>query len=260
LKSALEKTMTPGTSNDGKEEFFTYPFSNPKSPKKLLMAALFVLANFVIPILPGFILSGYNLEIQRKFVLHGVLELPEWTNLGKYFKDGAKAFAISCLYSLPILFFFLIGFSIIILPLVILDLGTLGQGEISPEFVIITGIISLAGLLFLGLVMLLSIVSGFVIPAAITHFAVKGKFSAAFNISEWWVVFRKNFSDYLIAYIIMIVIGILSSLLVQILSFTIVLCMLIPVLYCAIMVYTMLISAGLLAKAYRGGLEKTGEG
>jgi len=161
---------------------------------------------------------------------------------------------------LPVVFIALLGFAIVLLPGILLDVDVIGQSEASPGNVLITGILSLAGLIVCGLVILLSLILGFVLPAAVTHFAVKGHFSAAFDISEWWPILRNNISDFVIAYIILIVIGIFSALISQVLSFTIVLCLLVPILLCAVSVYTMFLTSGLFAKAYLGGLEKYTEG
>ena len=242
------------------EDIFTYPFSDPKSSKKLLIGILLMLANLVIPILPLFVVIGYSMEIRRRLVLKGNLEMPDWGDWGRYFKDGAKAFAIGLLFMLPVVFIALLGFAIVLLPGILLDVDVIGQSEASPGNVLITGILSLAGLIVCGLVILLCLILGFVLPAAVTHFAVKGYFSAAFNISEWWPILRNNISDFVIAYIILIVIGIFSALISQVLSFTIVLCLLVPILLCAVSVYTMFLTSGLFAKAYLGGLEKYTEG
>ncbi len=237
------------------EDVFTYPFSDPKSPKKLLIAALLALGNFVIPILPGLILEGYMLEIRRRFVIKGNLELPEWTNWGRYLSNGANAFVIGLIFLLPVLFLALVGFMVVLIPGALLDSHAISRYGNTPWIVLVSGVLSLAGLALLGIMILLGIAAGLVLPAAVTHFIVKERFSAAFNISEWWAIFRHNFADFLIAYILLIIISILSILIVQMLSLTIVLCFLVPLAGCVIAVYSLFISTGLFGRAYLGGLE-----
>lgn len=248
--------MTTSFRKSSIEDIFTYPFSQPKSSKKLVISVLLMLSNLVIPFLPMFFLLGYMMEIRRRLVLKGSLDLPEWTEWGRYFVDGAKVFAIGFLYMLPIIFLALAGFAVIFFPGLVLDVNAISEGDVSPGIVLITGILSIAGLIVCGLIVILGLILGFVLPAAITHFAVKGRFAAAFNIGEWWAILRNNATDFLIAYIILFVIGILSALLAQILSLTIVLCLFIPFLQSIISVYSMYISSGLFAKAYLTGLEK----
>lgn len=249
--------MTTGLRKGGLEDVFSFPVSDSKSTNKLFILALITLASFFIPLLPWFVLYGYLLEIERRLVKKGHLELPEWTNLGRFFVDGAKASAIAVLYNLPVVLLILVGFAVVFVPAFFLaGSESLEIVDSSPLAVILAGIITLGGFIGFSLMMALAIAVNFILPAAVTHFAVKGKFRAAFRMHEVLAIIRNNFFDYLIAYVILLVIGIFSALIVQILSLTIVLCVLIPFIQSAISGYTMLLYAALFSKSYRGGLEK----
>ena len=249
--------MTTGLRKGGLEDVFSYPVSDSKSTNKLLILALITLAGFIIPLLPWFILYGYMLEIERKLVQMGHLELPEWNNWGRYFVDGAKASAIALLYNLPLILLMLVGFVVVFIPgFLLVGTESLDIFNSSPLAVILAGLISLGGFIGFSLIVILALALNFILPAAVTHFAVHGEFKAAFRMHEVLAIVRRNFFDYLIAYVILVVIGIFSALIVQILSLTIVLCVLIPFIQSAITAYSMLLYAALFSKSYRAGLEK----
>lgn len=246
--------MTPALRQSGMEDIFTFPFSDPKSPKKLLIAVLLMLAGFVIPFLPVFVLYGYMLEMRRRLILDKNPRLPEWDRWGKYFKDGAKACAIVFLYMLPVLLLALIGFAVVFIPGFVLADHGYEMNESDPTVVFGTGLISLAGVVGLGITMLMGAIIVFLLPAAVTHFAVKGRIRHAFRFGEWWSILRGSVADFLIAFILLVMIGIFSVLLAQILSLTVVLCALVPFIQSIITVYGMFVLSGQIAKAYKGGL------
>ncbi|MEM5773801.1 MAG: DUF4013 domain-containing protein [Anaerolineaceae bacterium] len=249
--------MTTGLRKGELEDVFSYPISDSKSKNKLFILSLITLASFFIPLAPWFILYGYMLQIERDLVQTGRLELPEWTNWGRFLVDGAKATGIVLLYNLPLILLILVGFVVVFIPGFLLAGGeSLEIVDSSPWAVILAGIVTLGGFVGFSLMMIIAIGLNFILPAAVTHFAVQGQFKAAFRMHEVLAIVRRNFYDYLIAYVILVVISIFSALIVQILSLTIVLCVLIPFIQSAISAYTLLLYAGLFAKAYRGGLEK----
>lgn len=249
--------MSTTNTTQGIGESFSFPFEDPEWAQKLFIAALLMLANFLVPIIPVFFLAGYGLEIMRGVVLgDGRSRLPPWRDWGRLFMDGLSLFGISLLYMLPVILFALIGFGLMFLPTLLVGFISSGQEEVSTILVLIPVLGTLAGVFVLGLVTLLAILLGLALPLAYLHFAVKGRFRAAFNFSEWWRVVRINFTDFLIAYAVVLVISILSGLLMQLLSLTVILCLVIPILQSFVSVYTLLVYASLFGQAYRNGLEK----
>jgi hypothetical protein len=249
--------MTALSTSQGIGDSFSYPFEDPQWAQKLLIALLLVLANFIVPIIPALFLAGYGLEIMRGIVLgDGKPSLPAWVDWGRLFVDGAKIFGIGLLYMLPVILFSLLGFGLILLPTMLVGLITSGGEEISNLVVLIPLLGSIGGVIVLGLAILFSIVLGLALPLAYVHFAIQGKFAAAFHINEWWQVARANFTDFLIAYAIILVFSILSGIIMQLLSLTVILCLLIPILQSMVTVYSLLIYTSLFAQAYRTGLEK----
>lgn len=249
--------MSTISTSQGIGDAFSYPFEDPQWGQKVLIAVLLMLANFILPVIPMLFLSGYGLEIMRNIVLgDGRPALPAWRDWGRLLVDGASLFGIAILYLLPVFVIAMVGFGLMFLPTVFVGLLSAGQEEVSGLLVVIPLLSSLGGVVVLGIVTLLSIVLSLALPLAYAHFAVKGKFAAAFRINEWWQIVRANFTDFLIAYAVILVFGILSGILIQLLSLTIVLCLLIPILQSALSVYSIFIYNAMVAQAYRAGLEK----
>jgi hypothetical protein len=71
------------------------------SPEDLHISRAFMLASLLI--VPFFFVLGYQLEIVRSVAAGEDRVLPEWTNLGKMFKEGASLFLIGLVYSIPVL-------------------------------------------------------------------------------------------------------------------------------------------------------------
>jgi hypothetical protein len=80
---------------------FTYFLEDKRWPQKAVIGVLFMLASLLI--VPFFFVLGYQLEIVRSVAAGEDRVLPEWTNLGKMFKEGASLFLIGLVYSIPVL-------------------------------------------------------------------------------------------------------------------------------------------------------------
>jgi hypothetical protein len=88
-------------------QLLTFPFKAEDANKKILIGSLLVLAGFIIPIIPFFFVFGYAAKISKRITSgDGKLTLPEWTDWGTLFKDGARLFGIYLVYSLPAIFVF----------------------------------------------------------------------------------------------------------------------------------------------------------
>ena len=80
---------------------FTYFIEDKRWPQKALIGTLFMLASLLI--VPFFFVLGYELEIVRSVAAGDDRALPEWTNLGRMFKEGASLFLIGLVYSIPVI-------------------------------------------------------------------------------------------------------------------------------------------------------------
>jgi hypothetical protein len=83
----------------------------------------------------------------------------------------------------------------------------------------------------------------------------KDSFGAAFQINEWWPIFRANLGGFILSYLIIIGVSMIYTLAVQALYFTFILCCTIPILAGIFGFYLYLISSEIFAQAYRLGLE-----
>jgi len=80
---------------------FTFFLQDPHWPSKVVIGTLFMLASILV--VPYFFVLGYQLAIVRSVAWGNDGLLPEWTGLGRMFKDGAALFLISLIYAVPML-------------------------------------------------------------------------------------------------------------------------------------------------------------
>jgi len=106
---------------------FTYFIEDKRWPQKAVIGTLFMLASLLI--VPFFFVLGYELEIVRSVAAGDDHTLPEWTNLGKMFKEGASLFLIGLVYSIPVI---IVAAGVSALGLVV---GEPGQGGLRGLFI-----------------------------------------------------------------------------------------------------------------------------
>ena len=178
-----------------------YVFEDQKWTNKLLIGMLVS----IIPIV-NFALLGWVIDIMRNVSRREPLPLPEWGDFGDKFVKGAILFVVGLIYSLPAL---LLTCPLLILPFTRGDFGRDGQQAVASLFVgttlALSCVIALYGLLL-----------SFLMPAIYLNFARKGTFGACFEFGEIWRIMSRNLSDYIVAWLIIIVIGIGASFLIGI--------------------------------------------
>ncbi|WP_229727245.1 DUF4013 domain-containing protein [Haloarcula argentinensis] len=171
-----------------------------------------VLLVFFFLLIPVFAFNGYLLRVIGTTV-EGESEPPAWDDWGGLIIDGIKFSIVGLVYSIvPIVAIFGIGS-------VLLGLG--GAAGNSGG-----GIIAGFGLMtFLLLIPVLFLVY-YIVPAALANMAVEGSLGAAFDFS-----LLKNVvltSDYFIAVLMPIVVGIITNLISNILAVTVIGLVLVP--------------------------------
>jgi hypothetical protein len=173
-----------------------YVFEDQKWTNKLLIGMLVS----IVPIV-NFALLGWVVDIMRNVSQRQVTPLPEWDNFGDKFVKGAILFVAGLIYSLPML---LITCPVVFLPFMRGDLSQSGQQAATSMFVgttlLLTCAIAIYGLLL-----------SFLFPAIYLNFARKGTFAACFQFGEIWRIMSKNLGDYIVSWLIIIVIGIAVS-------------------------------------------------
>ncbi len=176
-----------------------YVFEDQKWTNKLLIGMLVS----IVPII-NFALLGWVIDIMRNVSRREPLPLPEWDDFGEKFIKGAILFVVGLIYSLPVL---LIVCPMMFLPFLRGDIGQDGRQAITSMFVgttlALTCVISLYGLLL-----------SFLMPAIYLNFARKGTFSACFEFGEIWRSMSRNLGDYIVAWLIIIVVGVAVTFLI----------------------------------------------
>src|SRR5947207_15638989 len=96
---------------------FTYVFDDPRWMPKVGIGGLFILASFFI--IGVFFVYGYLARLVRN-VINGLQHpLPEWDDLGEYFSEGLKLFAVAIIYAIPLV----IVVCIAVVPAIVIGAG-----------------------------------------------------------------------------------------------------------------------------------------
>ncbi len=241
---------------------YKYPFADPRWFQKMLVGALLILASMIIWLIPSVFVAGYLYRIARRIINEdGQAALPEWDDWGKLFVDGIKLVGISFIYSLPMLICFLVAYAMIFIPYIGMfasmfdNLQGMPTYGLDPEFPTSMFLVFLMYPI-MGLGILLSLVTGILLPPAINHAIARGSFGAAFRVFDWWKIFRANLGGFMIAYLITLGNLAVLYIILYVLMMTVVLCCLYPFIMVALSIYLGVISFKLYADAYRAGLEK----
>ncbi|EMA07037.1 hypothetical protein C437_10396 [Haloarcula vallismortis ATCC 29715] len=171
-----------------------------------------VLLVFFFLLIPVFAFNGYLLRVIGTTV-EGESEPPAWDDWGELIIDGIKFSIVGLVYSIvPIAVIFGVGS-------VLLGLGG-AAGESGG------GIIAGFGLMTMLLLIPVLFLVYYIVPAALANMAVEGSLSAAFDFS-----LLKNVvltSDYFIAVLMPIVVGIITNIVSNILAITVIGLVLVP--------------------------------
>jgi hypothetical protein len=162
-----------------------FVFEDPNWIQKMLMGALFSLAAVVL--VGIFFIYGYLARLVRNVVAGVEHPLPDWTELGEMFSEGAMLFVASIIYMAPLFFVIML----------------------TVPFSMIASIDNAGAQVFGGggmfLLMLVLVPLGFAIavwvPAAILHAAVKRDFRAAFDFRTIAAFLKNNAINYILAYL-----------------------------------------------------------
>ena len=249
--------MTQSTTSDDLKALFAYPFQDTNWKNKFLIGSLVVLAGYIIPIIPFFVVYGYMAQIMRRIIVErGQPYLPEWDDWGKMFMDGLKLLGALLVYSLPIFVLFCASYLFIFL-----TIGVSASVEASSDAP--SGLAAVGPLVgtfgffcMFGIIMIFALALGLVSPAIMGHIIATDEFSAAFRFGEWWSIFRANLGGFFIAYVIVLALYSAFSFALSIMYLTIILCCFLPIIMGPVTYYMLLISAVVFGQAYRDGVDK----
>lgn len=235
---------------------FSYPFRQPNWQSKMLVLGLLFAAGFIIPVIPWLFVAGYVAEIMRRQALEGgEPELPEWDDWGRLLVDGLRLGVIGFVLSLPAMIVFLVGFGMYFVSTFPLMLGEGNENALLP--LMFAGMSIMMISMFVGT--LITMVTGVVSPVAMTHVAVKRKFSAVFEVGEWWKVLWANLGGYVLALVILYSVSYILMTLGYMLAWTLVCCVLTPVFYFVAYPYLSVIAGVVCGQVYREGQLKRAE-
>lgn len=186
-----------------------------------------VLSLLSLLVLPAFILQGYLVRVLQA-AANNEQEAPSFTDWGGLFVDGLKLFVVNLAYSL-----------VFMIPYLLLVFFTFGSDGGTGALTTVLGLV----------VLVLGLVVGFFIPAALTNFAIEGDFGAAF---DWRTIKSGAFtSDYATAWILGLVVGVIGGTIGSLLSFVLV--------GIFIIFYVQVVMYYLFARGFANGLGRTGD-
>lgn len=239
----------------GLQDLLAFPFRQPRWREKLLLAALFTLSGFFIPIVPPLLVLGYCAAIARRAIAEGELHLPEWTEWNGLLRDGLQVFGAGLLYALPATGLTTLGLALaIVVPALSPIIALVGDGTDLPWLWVAFGL-ALVGVVFVVPGLLLSLVTGLVAPPALMHLIATGDFAAAFRYREWWPILRANLAGFVWAYVVVWGGAFLVSFTLWILCLTLILCCLVPFVMLGFSAYYNAVYYSAFALAYREGKE-----
>jgi hypothetical protein len=227
----------------------TFPIKENEARKHFLIGALVYLAAFFIPILPLLVITGYVVRIVRQVLRGEKPHMEAWDNWQEMFLDGAKLFAIRLVYMLPFFILFMPLFVGMFAFPFLMESGNDSFAQIAVFF----PFLFMAGF---ALLMPIALAVGLLIPVAEIHSIAKNEVSAGFQIRSWWMVFRKNWGGFLLAFIITYTISFVLMLIAQFAMITIVLICVLPFIMPVISMYIMVVMFTAFAMAYETGTQQ----
>lgn len=235
------------------QEILLFPVRDADARKQFLLACLVALAGYVIPIIPFLLLAGYSARVMRQIMDERKSpSMPEWqgSDWSALLVDGLRLYGIQLVLTLPLLLLMGVGFIFIMG-------GTIGIAVLAEEgtrtFAAAGVLFMFIGVMFMMLVALLSLPYSIIISAAGPHVITKSSFTAGFELREWWQILRKGVGQFILAYVVTIVISFVLAFIVQIAMLTIVLMCIVPFLVIPYSAYIVLITNVLFAQAYAAG-------
>jgi hypothetical protein len=232
-------------------QLISFPFRDKSWLIKWLLGLLLVLIGPFTWFVPWIFVAGYCFRVIRGIMAEdGEPALPEWDDWKKLFTDGIRLASAGIIYIAPVLLVFAISFSGLLTFPVLVDVAS----QTNNPFL---GILPLAGLgfgwLFYGTGLLLLFMIGFIIPAPLCHLVAKNSFAAAFQVNQWWPIFKINFGGFFVSFLFLMGFSMVFYFISQVLYFTFIFCFISPFFISAYSFYLYLTTSALYAQAYWEG-------
>ena len=170
---------------------FTYPFEDEDWLKKMIIGAVLNL----VPVV-NFIGMGYGLRQMKKVSQGQDLPLPEWDDWGGDFMKGLLVALAAIIYTLPIWLFQLV--TVIVVAIAgNSDAGNTVAGLCATAMSCLMAVYGIALAVWL--------------PAAIMQYVKEDSFGGFFRFADIWAFITGNLGDYLVAWLVYLLAGIVAS-------------------------------------------------
>ena len=236
------------------KKLFRFPFQAPNWQSRFLVGTALILANYVLPIVPGIFVAGYALRVMRQTLAGQDPELPAWDDWGELTKDGLRGMLVNLVYFLPALLIFAVGTALYFFGNMALPLSTGMSGEPEQLMEMLPAImLGSMAIMFISMLVgtLFTLLGAIAMPAAMAHFAAQDDVMAAFKVRQWWRILRTDKLGYFISWVI--IAGLFTVLYsgIMLAYYTVILCCLIPILMAPLSLYLLLVGAALFGETYR---------
>lgn len=192
------------------EDGLGFPLRGDDWVKQLLIGGIMVFFSWLF--VPGLIFTGYLVRVLAETV-QGSEEPPDWSDMGELLVEGIKATVVGLVYSaIPTIVVFGLAF--------VFMGGAFAVGDSGGAALF------MVALLVMGLLVPVMLVVYYLVPAALAHMAVEGRFGAAFAVGEIKDVWLSG--DYVVAILAPLLVGVIANVVASVLSFTIVGYLLVP--------------------------------
>jgi hypothetical protein len=229
------------------QQAFTFIFKDPAWISKLAIAAGLSLFNVLI--IPIFLMAGYGYRIMQGVIVgRKPPELPEWKDWGGLLKDGLRVYAVGLVYALPAILVMLASVAIFFVSAI----PMVDNGSVEPWMPVLWLSMPVA----FALIMVLSIPMQLIGQVAMAHLVAKDRFSAAFQFREMWSIFKANAGGFILTWLIVYAATIAIVFVSQFVMYTVVLCIIYPLVIAAGSVYLAVVSYALYAQAYVQAVKK----
>lgn len=175
---------------------FSFVFDDENWIVKVLIGGVLTL----VPLVGGFLLYGYGLELMKNVIQGRSKPLPEWDDWGDKLVKGIMYFVVSFVYALPIVI--VAG----CFGLLMAAVGATGSEDAANV------IGSAGGICIGGLAILYGILITLALPAALGRYLETGDLGAAFRFGEVFALVRDNIGVWIIVIVFTWLAGLIASL------------------------------------------------
>jgi hypothetical protein len=169
---------------------FSYVFDDPEWVEKILIGGLFYLAGIFI--VGWFFILGYVAQTTRNVIAGMERPLPAWENIGNFFNEGLRLFAVVVVYILPL---------VVLALFIIVPAGVLSGLDNDVAQFLGSTISGCVACLFVPLTLAIT----FFLPASLLFATVEQRFGAAFEFRRIWPFIKQNIGNYLLAIVVYLV-------------------------------------------------------